>query len=581
MDRADNLIGRQINQYILVRRLGAGTYGAVYLGEHIINKSQVAIKILFDRLSTETIPEFVDEAKFSLFQHPHVVRIRDFGIENSYPYFVMNYLPQGNLRMRHPWGSILPWETVVSYAQQIAQALYYIHDKDIVHRDIKPENLLIGEDGTIQLSDFGISVTSYTVNQRLQEPKGSLYYTAPEQIEGHACRASDQYSLGIMIYEWLTGAPPFEGTRDEVILQQLHAYPVPLRNKNAQLSPQVEKVIMKMLNKRPEDRFKNIKEFLLELERIKDADILDTFTIFTIHTEAVQSLSWSPDGKYIASAGQDRTVQVWEAATGRVFSVYREHRREIWIVAWSPNGKYIASAGSDELVKIWDATTNLDISIHAEHVKTVRALSWSPQSTALASAGDDGEVRIWDIQKGCVLVTYSEHEGSVLSLSWSPDNRYIASGGNDYTARIWHAQSGRYQALFRGHTDRITSVAWSPNSDYLASASDDGTIRIWQLTTGTTVRLFENHLQTISSLVWSPDGNYLISGSWDKTVRLWDIARNICLNTYQGHTEWVNAVAWSPSGLHIASASWDKTVHVRPLHIVMSLPNAKTLSDLT
>lgn len=576
-----DLSGQQVKQYLLKHKIGDGYFGQVYYAEHVKSGDPVAIKLLFASVAAENISELLVEAKLSLFQHPHIVRIKDFGIHNGHAYFVMNYVPHGTLKQLHPNGTVLPWETVASYAQQIAEALQYIHNKDIVHRDVKPDNLLVGEDGSLQLSDFGIAVTSYTVDMQRQQPKGTPYYTAPEQITGHARRASDQYSLGAIMYEWLSGAPLFEGTANQVVLKHLNVPPAPLRSKNSTISPEVEALILKMLQKNPAERFKDMEAFLAELARIKKATDLHDIVIFTQHTAAVQSLSWSPDGKFIASAGHDKTVHVWEATTGQVSSVYREHTNEIWSVMWSPNGTYIASAGADKLLKVWDVSSNRTIATHAEHQKTMRAVSWSPDSTAIASAGDDTIVHIWDFLKARFQAPYSQHNERVLCLAWSPNNKYIASGGNDCTIRVWDALTSAYCTLFRGHTDKITSIAWSPDSTHIASASDDGTIQVWQATTGQPTALYNDHSQTVAAVAWSPDGQYIVSGSWDKTVRIWDRRQNICIHVYKGHTAWINAVAWSPAGQYIASASWDNTVHVFSFEEnVITLSNATTLPNL-
>ncbi len=150
MGQMPDLSGRQISQYRLMHKLGGGGYGVVYFARHIQYGTPVTIKILFTNLSTENISDFVMEAKLSVLDHPNVVRVRDFGIDNGYPYFVMNYLQHGDLRKRHARGTRLPWETIFSYVRQVADALQYVHSKEIVHCDVKPENMLIGDDDSIQ-----------------------------------------------------------------------------------------------------------------------------------------------------------------------------------------------------------------------------------------------------------------------------------------------------------------------------------------------------------------------------------------------------------------------------------------------
>lgn len=556
--------GQQFNQYQLLHKIGGGGFGTVYLARHAKNETQVAIKLLSLPLDTKTIPDFINEARFGLLQHPNVVRIRDFGLDNGYTYFIMNYLKQGSLRDRHPFNSQLPWPTVALYARQVAEALQYVHDNDIVHRDVKPENLLVSDTGDIQLSDFGIAVISYTENEITQAPRGSLHYLAPEQILGHASSTSDQYALGVIMYEWLTGKPPFVGTQDEVIAQHLHARPISLRVKVSSLPPQVDHLVMQMLNKDPESRFKSMREFIIGLERVDISPSSILTTPFTRHEEAVQSLSWSRDGKYIASAG--KAIHVWEAATKHILYTYHGHTRDIWSVAWSPNNKYIASSGEDEIIHVWEAATGYIVTSYAKHLQTVRSVGWSPSGKFIASASDDAVVHVWDVDTGQTLTSYLQHGERVLGLAWSPDGMYIASGGNDCVIRIWEAATGNYRSLYRGHIDRVTSVAWSPDGTHIASASDDSTIQAWEAATGRPLAVYTGHNQAVTSVAWSPNGSYLASGSWDKTVRVWDIESQACLMKDENHTQWVNAVTWSPNSKHIASASWDTTVRITPFN---------------
>ncbi len=154
-------------------------------------------------------------------EHPHIIRIRDYGIteEDQIPYLIMDYTPYGTLLQRHPRGSCVPLSTVVSYVKQIADALQYAHNHKRIHRDIKPENMLLSNGGNVLLSDFGLvevvqtsmSLTSSAKSVASRKIEGTERYMAPEQFRGRPKPASDQYSLGIVAYEWLSGEPPFRG----------------------------------------------------------------------------------------------------------------------------------------------------------------------------------------------------------------------------------------------------------------------------------------------------------------------------------------------------------------------------------
>lgn len=147
-------VGQRLDSYQLIRLLGAGSFGEVYLAEHVYRKDQVAVKVL-PRLADSDLQSFLNEARSVRLKHPHIIQVRDFGIDNHVPFIVMDYAPHGTLRQRHPKGTRLPLASIVTYIEQIASALQYAHDERLIHRDIKPENLLIGTRGEVLVSDFG------------------------------------------------------------------------------------------------------------------------------------------------------------------------------------------------------------------------------------------------------------------------------------------------------------------------------------------------------------------------------------------------------------------------------------------
>jgi eukaryotic-like serine/threonine-protein kinase len=241
--------GRQFGHYRLVRRLGKGGFAEVYLGEHIYIKRQAAVKLLLTTLEQGERERFLVEAQRLVdVAHPHIVRVLDFAVEDGVPYLVMEYAPNGTLRTRYPRGSRLPLESIVSYVTQAADALQYIHDRRLVHRDIKPENMLLGYQQELLLSDFGVAAIAHaTQSLDLQGHSGTPPYMAPEQIQGKPRPASDQYALGIVVYEWLSGSPPFGGSISEIIGQHMFATPSLLRETLPALSPQFDTVIFKAL----------------------------------------------------------------------------------------------------------------------------------------------------------------------------------------------------------------------------------------------------------------------------------------------------------------------------------------------
>ncbi len=264
-DRAN----QQLGNYRLMHRLGRGGFAEVYLGEHIHLKTHVAVKVLLTHLDQEAVETFRHEAQtIARLRHPYIVQVLDFGIENETPYLVMDYAPHGTLRQHHPKGTRLPSATVVSYVKQVAEALQYAHEQRFIHRDVKPENLLLGRQHEALLSDFGIALTSQNSSyQSTQNIAGTVVYMAPEQIKGHPRPASDQYSLGIIVYEWLCGNRPFQGSFTEVALQHTITPPPPLRKYLPTVAPEIEQVVMIALQKEPQQRFPSVRAFAQALEQ--------------------------------------------------------------------------------------------------------------------------------------------------------------------------------------------------------------------------------------------------------------------------------------------------------------------------
>ena len=268
-------VGEQLGNYQLIQFLGQGSFAEVYLGGHIHLGTLAAIKVLHRKLASEDFDTFRMEARLlAHLIHPHIVRVLEFGIEDEVPFLVMDFAPYGTLRQRHPKGTRLPLSTAISYVKQLADALQCAHDERLIHRDVKPENMLIGRRNEVLLSDFGIAILRQSGReQRPSEMSGTMAYMAPEQIQGRPCLASDQYSLGVVVYEWLSGMHLFQGSSTiEVAMKHLSAAPQPLREIVPTISPAIEQVVLRAIAKEPAERFESVQVFAAALEQ---AGILD------------------------------------------------------------------------------------------------------------------------------------------------------------------------------------------------------------------------------------------------------------------------------------------------------------------
>ncbi len=537
-------IGQRLGNYQLTRLLGEGGFAQVYLGEHIYLSTQAAIKILNTQLDNDQDWFRTEARTIARLVHPNIVRVLDFGVEGNTPFLVMDYAPKGTLRQRHPKGTLLPLSTVVSYVKQIAEALQYAHDEKLIHRDVKPENMLLGRSDEVLLSDFGIALMSQTMlGLDMQNMAGTLAYMAPEQIQGYPRRASDQYALSIIVYEWLTGDRPFDGSFTEVISQQLAVSPLPLRTRMPAVAPAVEQVVMRALEKDPDRRFDSIRAFALALEQASQLDVLTSQsadqraatsteavtplpskmpvvppvsevapvpppalppTVYAApikpagtlvcsyqgHTNTVRSLSWSPDSTRIISVSNEKAVHIWDAMTGNKQRIYQDKSDAVHLVAEASDGLRVATAGADALVRVWDFATNVLVATYRGHIgHAINALAWSPKQQLLASAATDGTVHVWDATTGQPITIYRGHTGSVNTLAWSPDELSPPRGRGYY----------------------IVSFAY---------ASENKTIEVWDTMTNLKLLTF-SHTAPIRVMAWSPDGKYIASGGGDTTIQVW------------------------------------------------------------
>jgi serine/threonine protein kinase len=260
-------VGQQLGNYRLLRVLGQGAFATVYLGQHQHLEWFAAIKVLHLRMETRSHESFRREARtIAQLRHPHIIGVHDFGFHDQTPYLVMEYMPNGTLRSRYPKGTRLPFEQIVTFVKQVASALDYAHKQHVVHLDVKPENLLLGSKSEVVLSDFGIAMVQNTLDTLpIQHSAGTPIYMAPEQIQHKSCAASDQYALGVMVYEWLCGERPFDGALFEVLSQHIVKPPPSLCARLPQLPLDAEAVIFKALAKDPEQRFDSVADFATAL----------------------------------------------------------------------------------------------------------------------------------------------------------------------------------------------------------------------------------------------------------------------------------------------------------------------------
>ncbi|HKB04976.1 MAG TPA: protein kinase [Gemmataceae bacterium] len=285
------------------------------------------------------------------------------------------------------------------------------------------------------------------------------------------------------------------------------------------------------------------------------------------HRDETTGLAFSPDGRRLASTGFDSTIRLWDISTEQeVFPKPLIHPSPTLGVAFSPDGQRIASAGWDKTVRLWDATTGQEILTLRDHTSFVLAVAFSGDSLRLASVDDEGTVRVWDarpmgprLPQEVFTLPQGDH---VCAMAYSPDGRTLAAVGPYAKVTVWDASTGHILHILTGHTGLVWGVSYSPNGKQIATASYDRTVIVWNAATGEPIRTLP-HKDHVWCVEYSPDGKRLASGCDDGSVTVWDVASGSELLTMRRAEAYpIASLAFSPNGERVVSGGVDRKVHV-------------------
>jgi WD40 repeat protein/basic membrane lipoprotein Med (substrate-binding protein (PBP1-ABC) superfamily)/transcriptional regulator with XRE-family HTH domain len=293
------------------------------------------------------------------------------------------------------------------------------------------------------------------------------------------------------------------------------------------------------------------------------------------HTNRVMSVAFSPDGSSLATASDDGTARIWNAATGQeLINLHTNATRGRHGVGFSPDGTRLVTASDSGTAKVWDLRTGQELLTLRGHSDWISAVAYSPDGKQLATASEDRTAIVWDAVTGQLLVTLRGHSDEVTDVAFSPDGTRLATSSLDEKVKVWDPSTGREELTISGHSAPVNGVAFSPDGKRLATTSSDNTAIVWDAMTGRNLLSLRGHTDALWDVAFSPDGKRLATTSFDGKVILWDTTTGQGLLTLSGHEDLVTGVAFSPDcvqgpnalpeqcGTSLATSSLDGTAKV-------------------
>ena len=280
------------------------------------------------------------------------------------------------------------------------------------------------------------------------------------------------------------------------------------------------------------------------------------------HDGAVTCVVLSPDGTLALSASADRTLKLWDVATGQEVRTFKGHRDTVTSVAFGPDGKLAASGSNDSTLRLWNVATGEELGSGGGLGWKVTSVAFSPDARSLATGGDDNQVKLWALPAIQPVQSFRGHSWKVTSVTFSPDGNSLLSGSEDSSAKLWNVTSGGDPRTLQNGFTPVICLALSPDGRFALLGGKDGVIKLWNLSGASEVLALRGHAQPVRSVAFSPDGRLAISGSDDGTVRLWDLSTGKELRTFTAHGGPVASVAFSPNGRFVLSGGMDATVRL-------------------
>ncbi len=576
--------------YEVLGVLGQGGMGVVYQARQMGLNRVVALKMILhaEHAGDEERRRFRAEAEsIARLQHPNIVQVFEVGEHSGLPFFSLELCAGGSLDQKLN-GTPLPPKEAAALVETLARAMDAAHQKGVIHRDLKPANVLLAADGAPKVTDFGLAKKLDEAGQTASGAvMGTPSYMAPEQAGGKTAALGppcDIYALGAILYECLTGRPPFRGPSVmDTLIQVIADEPVAVRQLQPQMPADVETICLKCLRKEAGRRYESAAALADDLRRWLEGDPIKARRL--PWTE--RAWRWTRRNPALAGVFLLLLTGVVGATAALVnIAEANSKEREARTDAETKGGENLKLAyrlrGSLDDVQTALAGKGAALSAREAEFQKARHNLYVAQLYRVAAIYERNPIEartllhdcnncpidlrdpIWHLMhndcRRWEIGILKGHRAGVTSVAWSKDGRTLASGAQDNTVKLWDLTGGQAVRTLKGHTQLVRGVAFSSDGQTLASASWDSTVKLWDLAKDYEIRTLKGHSLAVYAVAFSSDGKHLASASHDKTVRLWDPASGQEQATLVGHTGAVYAVAFSGDGKHLASASHDKTV---------------------
>jgi WD40 repeat protein/serine/threonine protein kinase len=642
--------------YLIVSLLGRGGMSTVYLACQTAAERLVALKVLHDGADhgPSGLDRFRREAQtLARLQHPNIVSVFEVGEWHGEPFYSMEYCVGGTLADYLRSTRMTPIEAA-TLVETLARAAHAAHQAGVIHRDLKPSNVLLsggappdhgadatglaknserpdpGADATglakikihganatglakiPKLADFGLAKRlDASAKTQTGAVLGTPQYMAPEQARGESQSvdvASDVYGLGAILYECLTGRPPFVGSSVVDIVLRVMSDEVALPTR---LQPNVprdlETICLKCLHKEPRQRYADAAAVAEDLRRFqagepilaRPAGVWERTWQWAKRHPAVAALL----GVLVMSSVFGLSLSIWalrqrdlaivarknaKNATREVELQRRSARRQtavamyeqalligqqqgaasamLWLAESLPPSVEVEATELEQSIRrqlgAWSREVRHLKRVYAGHDAIVLAVAFSPDGRWIVSGSPDATAKLYDVATGRPVCPPLVHPDTVFAVAFSPDGRTVLTGCADGQARLWDAASGKPMGQTFPHTNRVLGVAFSPDGKLVATGSHDKTARLWETDTGRPLTEPLEHGDIVRGVAFRPDGKAIATASDDKTARLWEVPSGRLLGEPLVHEEIVRAVAFSPDGKRLATGCSDKCGHL-------------------